>query len=621
MRTLFAAAVLFAAPAAAETPQQPELRKSCPGVTDAHCIVLRATLRDEKEWKDGLPPLPELAAGRAPDGKAAYLEPDGGVAEPGKVFRLLRDFNRRRQQDARPALLAGPAVAARELASALPASAEAVSFDGSAPFLSGLGSDDFDTRRRAARELGDRVDAMMPRGTETGPKRWDRYLSEAPGLFANVVRSAPGGALDGEARAALRKGLNALNRMSEAEVGRFVAGLDDPRAILLLMSSDDPADVAETRGLHSGTAKKFYERFQRAGKDFDLAGLLSGTGDSPLDAQARADILRRLVRFELVDKEFARDPRLLAATPALLFGPESKVAQTTLFTMADKARRTSPAFVDKTLDLAASLPVPHNRPALYYLALLEGLSDAQKSRLDGLLAKDPDARARLTSGGDEVRVPALYEHWSGNLNVGVVMVRQGSHPEEFVASLGKDWMGPRGVALGRGRLKEGVPHTFIRKDRKVRVTFYLHDAKDEHGWAKDRGAVTAMLNEWLRSSSFDVVAYRGHIGDYAPGLLSAADQVKPYVHKAFLDLSCDSNQRMDHILARCQECLFFGTTTTARGRFNTPFFLKTVDLLSQRADFSRISSGLDEALGADAPRYTGNHTMGSRWCALSARCY
>ena len=92
------------------------------------------------------------------------------------------------------------------------------------------------------------------------------------------------------------------------------------------------------------------------------------------------------------------------------------------------------------------------------------------------------------------------------------------------------------------------------------------------------------------------------------------------MHKAFLDLSCDSNQRMDHILARCQECLFFGTTTTARGQFNTPFFLKTVDLLSQRADFSRITAGLDEALGADAPRYTGNHTMGSRWCALSGRC-
>ena len=456
------------------------------------------------------------------------------------------------------------------------------------------------TNRRAAAEALAGL-AVSFKAKEGG---WDAFLDKAPPILNVMMKSAPDWKYGSSTLASLYAVTDLLNLMEPADKKKFLGGFGDPRVMLMILSLGNTERIGRTAGVHSDTAALVYARYKELSDGAPALGAFMA--DPSVDAETRASLLDRLNRYKLIGPELKRDEAFRRGLPALLFAPGSKVLPNTVFSVAVAASTDPNAeFAHNSMAYLQSLPARDARAALSFFLLNPQMLDARQradvnSRIDSL---DPRMREEL----DEYRrKPSVYGYWprTGPIEAALLMTQEG-HARLFMKTLTD-----RGYKAERG---SGGATRFTRGN--VRLSLYQF-ASDKEGWAVDSDAVARGIAERLRDPKFQVVVYRGHVGDYGKSPLSSGDSARG---KVFIDLSCDSDSQSGEVMSACEDCAFFGTNQTAEGAINNAFLPEALDGLASRESFADMNKRFQAKMPRLFHRFTGSWSAARLWERAAAR--
>ena len=460
----------------------------------------------------------------------------------------------------------------------------------------------FEDRRGAADALG-----ALAAGYKAREGGWSSFVERAPPILNVMLKASPDWNFRSETLRGMFMGLDLINLMEPADQKRFLAGFDDPRVLLMMLSLGDTRRIERDAGVHSGSAALIYARYRElAGAG--ATGLGAFLADPAVSPATRALLLDRLNRYRLIGPELERDETFRRELPRLLFERRSRVWSTTVFSIGVLAAGLPKAeFARHAADYIRSATAEDARAAVaFFLLHPQMLSPEQRreveSRAGGL---DAEVRAALAA---HRAAPPMYERWPKGAPLEAALVfTQAGHAQAFFKTLAG-----LGYRAARG---PGGTTIFTRREagREVRLTAAVFPS-DKEGWAQDRAAVGRAVLERLRDPRWQVVVYRGHVGDY--GKLSPDPAI---FAKAFIDLSCDSDAEAAGVLGQCRDCAFFGTNQTSEGSVNNAFLPQVLSALAARESFAGMSRRFERSMPRLFSRYTGTWSPALLWEAASER--
>jgi hypothetical protein len=460
---------------------------------------------------------------------------------------------------------------------------------------------DHHNRRMAAEAL-----ASLATSFKAKEGGWDAFLDKAPPVLNVMLKASADWSFNTATLNSLYTVTDLLNLMEPAGKKRFLAGFGDPRVMLMLLSLGDTTRINREAGVHSDSAALIYARF----KELSAAGgpgLGAFLADGSVSAETRATVLDRLNRYKLIGPELERDEAFRRGLPAMLFAPDSKVIANTVFSVSVLAARMPKAeFAKHSMAYIRAAPARDARAALaFFLLHPQMLSAEQRAELNGRI---DGLDAHMRDAMDEYRrTPSVYGHWpkTGPIDAALLMTQEG-HAQLFMKTLASLGYKPEPAKGGATRYVRG----------QVRLSVYRF-ASDKEGWAEDRDAVGRAVAERLRDPKFQVVVYRGHVGDYGKSPLgSDGTEARG---KVFIDLSCDSDSQSAGVMERCQDCAFFGTNQTAEGAINNAFLPEALAGLSSRESFADMNRRFQAKLPKLFHRFTGSWSAARVWEAASGR--
>jgi hypothetical protein len=475
----------------------------------------------------------------------------------------------------------------------------------------------FNNRKLAAEAL-----AAIVAGFKAKEGGWDAFLDKAPPVLNVMFKAAPDWNYGTLLLNALYADLDLLNLMEPADEKRFLAGFGDPRVLLMMMSLGETGRIQRDAGVHSDSAALIYARYREL-TAAGAPGLGAFLEDPAVSPSTRAQLLDRLNRYRLIGPELERDETLRRDLPKLLFGRGSQTYAQTVFSIAVLAAGMKKAdFAKHSMDFIRGSSEADARSAIaFFLLHPQMLSAAQRreleDRADGL-----DERVRESLAGYRA-VPPVYSHWPKNkiLEAALVMTEQDNHVALFLRKL-------RSLGYASSTGHGGVAR-FTRRDARgeVRLSLFLFAANNtaklerDRGWALDRPAVQAAVVAALGDPKYQVVAYRGHVGDYGT---VPSDAGRPFVGKVFIDLACDSESKSSGALSsgvmeRCADCAFFGTNQTAEGVVNNIFLPEALAALAARESFADMNRRFQARMPRLFSRFTGSWSPARLWEAASNR--
>ena len=459
----------------------------------------------------------------------------------------------------------------------------------------------YQNRRRAADALG-----AIVAGYKAKSGGWSEFLDKAPPILNVMMKTSPNWNFGTEMLRPLYMGLDLINLMEPADEKRFLAGFDDPRVLLMMLSLGDTSRIEHDAGVHSDSAALIYARYRElvaAG----APGLGAFLSDDAVAGETRATLLDRLNRYRFVGPELETDETFRRELPKILFGKGSHVYPNTVFSISVLAAGMPKAeFVRHSMDFIRSASAADARSAVaFFLLHPQMLTAAQRAELekrgDGL-----DDALRASLAAHRAR-PPVYDGWpKSGVNAALVFTQAG-HADNFFRALTK-----LGYRLERGPKGQS---TYVHRDARgeIRLTA-LVTPSDKEGWALDRVGVGRAIVERMADPKYQVVIYRGHVGDYGSPV---GDET--FAGKVFVDLSCDSDTQSDKILGACKNCAFFGTNSTAEGSVNNAFLPQVLSALAARESFAQMSARFERSMPRLFHRFTGTWSPALLWAAATDR--
>ena len=431
---------------------------------------------------------------------------------------------------------------------------------------------------------------------------WSTYLKKAPRLLSTVVTNADIAGY--EARHLIISNLSYLNLMTENQRVQFINDVEDPKAALGFIAASDSHDIIdEERGLHSSEAKLFYARFKQLAAGKPLSQFLNVS-----DLSSRAEtsqLVARLQRYDLLTEELRTDPQFVPALTALMFSTSRTFGPGQMFSIGRLLWQTQgDTFAQALLNRIKNADDPQfdRHAALFYLALNEQhLTPQQKEivhALGGSQLTDLERRALQNWS----HVP-FYDHWpKGPVNVALVMT-QAEHAYDFLHTLESHGF----QRTGKTRDKNNVERLeLVKSGLRLQMEIFPSSRK---GWAMNPSLLRTTMMERYRDSRYQVVAYRGHALNYWPFALEKIENK----NKVFIDLSCDSAFFSQLVTRNCEDCAYFGTTTTGAGAVNNVFLLAVLESLASRLNYQQMQAKFDRELPRTLYRFTGTWSPASVW--------
>jgi hypothetical protein len=434
---------------------------------------------------------------------------------------------------------------------------------------------------------------------------WSAFVEKAPPVLNVMFKSVTDWNYDGNVRVPLQTSFDLLNLMEPSDKKRFLAGFNDSRVLLMMMSLGDTTRIGREEGIHSDTAALMYARYKELSSQGG-AGLGTFLTDPAMSQDTRAILLDRLNRYKFIGPELERDESLRRVLPALLFGPGSRVPASTVFSVSVLASGLPKAeFAKNSMAFIRGAPAKDTRAALAFFVLHPQMLTPDQRReldahLDGLDAHMREAMAQYRG------TPSVYSYWpkTGPIDAALLMTQEG-HAQLFMKTL-----------TSRGYQAERGPGGAVRFRRgQVRISVYQF-ASNSDGWALDRPALGRAVSERLRDSKYQVVVYRGHVGDYGRNPMSESEKAKG---KVFIDLGCDSNAESWIVMQHCDDCAFFGTNQTAEGVVNNAFLPEALEGLGARESFAAMERRFRAKVPKLVHRFTGSWSAAHLWEAAAQR--
>jgi len=435
---------------------------------------------------------------------------------------------------------------------------------------------------------------------------WSEFLDRAPPILNVMMKVSPDWSMNASMLKGMFMGLDLINLMSPADEKKFLAGFDDPRCLLTMLSMGDTSRIEHDAGVHSDSAALIYARY----KELTAAGqpgLGAFLADPAVNSETKSTLLDRLTRYRFIGPELERDEQFRHVLPKVLFAKGSQVRSQTVFSVAVLAAGIPKAdFAKNSMDFIRSSSAADARSAVaFFLLHPQMLTAAQRSELetrrDGL---DDDLRRSLAAHRAR---PPVYDTWPKSGLEAALVFTQAGHADNFFRTLTR-------LGYSRARTRDGN-QLFTRggPGGTIRITATVFPS-DEEGWAEDRAAVGKAIVARMSDPKYQVVIYRGHVGDYG-----APVRDEQFKSKVFIDLACDSEDTSDRILASCHNCAFFGTNQTAEGAINNQFLPQALSALAARESYAQMSARFEKSMPKLFSRFTGTWSPALLWEAASNR--
>lgn len=444
-------------------------------------------------------------------------------------------------------------------------------------------------------------------------KGWDAFTEHAPALIeALALARAQHGAW--EAGRGVENYLSYLHLMPESSRRKFVDGFKDPAALIAMIGASSDRDVREFRGIHTVEGNLLQDRITKLLDGKPISEFLDKGGVPDDTATA---YLARLKRFGVLDKALEKDPKLFDAYAGLIFrrpldlgtdgnqafeeNPKVKMKVSEFNLAAEELWRADPVKMKRTILAMLDSAEGDRKKALaaYVQFHSDRFGPGGARRAAAALPPEVAERVAKLSRNDEP--PSYYGAWPKNrTSVGLVFSQAG-WAESFMKHLAQN-----GYRRGKSRaVGEAREFSLTGKVDGKEVTIKLRVLpSNDHGWAKDRSAVTRSVAEFFNDPSLQAVMYRGHIGDYDSSAVAAVKTRK----KVFVDLGCGSESNSG-VIAGCEDCDYFGTTTVAKGAVNNTFTRSLIGMLAKRSSYGTMRKMIQGAMPQTYRNYTGPYAM------------
>lgn len=455
-------------------------------------------------------------------------------------------------------------------------------------FAALLNDPDLDVRQHAARALGASLGRAVRSETGEKPASYAALAAKAPRIVSALALAPNSQEL--EAGYIATDSFDYLNLMPDDDRRTMLEGFQDPVALLAWLGLSTNSRIREHEGLHTAQAKELFARIRALSGEKHLSELLE---DPRLASELKTRILARLMRYDLLESELRRDPALAGLLPRLLLtghlSPQSFLAVLQLAWHA-RPREFSRALLR---ELETPDPAGKRLAALLLTLNRERLPAPERRRLEKAASKVLPAGLLERANSFSSRPLYMREWPRDRLGVGLAMTQR-EHADLFIQHMRQN-----GYTVRPGAARN---ETLLERDLggvRIRVEILVLPSRPG-GWVVDRGRVDTALAGYFRRRDIQVVAYRGHVGDYDQ---TALGKVKSF-DKAFFDFGCDSSYDRA-ALASCRNCAFFGTTTASLGPANNAFLRVALELLAQRLDHRRMETMFESTFPESTHRYTG----------------
>ena len=439
---------------------------------------------------------------------------------------------------------------------------------------------------------------------------WPGFIKKVPSILSTMVLS------DGDQNPFYENGrmvrsfMSYVNLMEEKQKKEFIAGFNKPAAIAIILAMSRGEDINERGGLHTPEGRQLYSRLKELSAKLGLS--LSRVLDDPaVNQDTRARFLVRANRYQVLEDAVRTDPTLPGLAIANLFVPSVPERADAIFSACQAIENVyHDRFYDAALQQLPSLPSRTQARVIIYLKMRENnMRPEQRERLEenALRVMPQDFFARVNN--DDI-TPPYYKAWPKDvLNVALVMTQE-AWARDFENAARADGY----------RLAANNPKDFQRQGRclakkvsqkEIRI-FLATLPSNSKGWALDKDGLARILKQSFSNDNFQVIAYRGHSGDYNEVDLFNAKNFDAK-NKVFIDLACDSANTQEDVIQLCRDCGFYGTLTTSQGVVNNRFLLLVLDGLARTETHHQTRQRLAQKLPANSYKFTGSWSPGTQF--------
>ncbi|MBI3549307.1 MAG: hypothetical protein HY078_09735 [Elusimicrobia bacterium] len=443
--------------------------------------------------------------------------------------------------------------------------------------------------------------------------RPEEFLQKVPGILEAVTKA---GLTNYRSIDLIMTALHNLNdnRITAQMKTAFAQKFTEPSVLLSLLGASSSRDEVDARrGLHTDTATILFNQFKRVTAGRKLSDFLKF--DQPGDRYLATRVLTRLNRYGVLGPELQSDPALAKLVATHMFTSETarELPVEEAFALAKLALRYhGQAVGNELLD-----KIKNDRrdgsfnatSALLYLGLHPDLLPADlQPKLREQLTRLPEA---VRKGIDDRAKTPFYEAWprTGPIKASLVM-SQADHAFQFMGTLRSQ--GYSSTQLPReenGQVQRFVMKKSVPGGQPIELHVDILPSNHD-GWVLDKNLLNDRLKKRYEDTTFNVVGYRGHTGEYNYRTLSQVQRNNVFVY----DLSCGSSHHVNDWVRGCTDCGHMSTVAVGEGRVNNIVLGNLLESLSKRETYPQIQHRIIRALPpAEAARYTGSHSLVEFW--------